>query len=80
MPYLFVGELLLGGVDDAPVAVEGDHHDGQRRQVHREAGRRLDGAAEVGAALAEGPVLGEHVHRRQHHRETENWKERKMGK
>ena len=41
MPYLFVGELLLGGVDDAPVAVEGDDHDGQRRQVHREAGRRL---------------------------------------
>ena len=37
----------------------------------------LDGAAEVGAALAEGPVLGEHVHRRQHHRETENWKREK---
>ena len=61
-------------MDDAPVAVEGDDHDGQRGQVDGEAGRRLDGAAEVGAALAEGPVLGQHVHRRQHHRETENWR------
>ena len=42
VPDLFVGQLRLGGVDDAPVAVEGDDDDGERRQVDSEAGRSLD--------------------------------------
>ena len=32
----------------------------------------LDGAAEEEAALSEGPVFGQHVHRRHHHRETQD--------
>ena len=38
---LFVGQLRLCGVDDAPVAVEGDDDDGEGRKVDGEAGRSL---------------------------------------
>ena len=41
VPDLFVGQLRLGGVDDAPVAVEGDDDDGEGRQVDGEAGSSL---------------------------------------
>ena len=52
-PGLSPAHLHLAGVDNDPVPVHCDGHDGQRGHEHRHAGERLD-------EPAEGRVVGKH--------------------
>ena len=59
-------------MDDAAVPVDGDGDDGEGGVVHGEARPGLGHAAEEERVVPEGPVLGQHVHRRQQHREADH--------
>ena len=61
-------------VDDAAVPVDGDGDDGEGGVVDGEAGPGLGHAAQEEGVPTQRPVLGQHVHRGQQHREADHCK------